>query len=584
MKTGIILVHGYSGSFNDLRPLAELFINIYGADSVRNISLPGHIEEDTPEFDEDKFIECISLAISCFREQKRRIVIIGHSTGGNLVLSCMHKDQYFPDLLIFAGTPYKIDNTAYDRWSDHGKGRGEVPFLSMAKMVSMIMRTAKQSYDYSGQNLLILTGEKDKLVLPSDASNWKLKFDRIKTRLVIVPKTDHDIFNSTDNSYVIDIITRAVTDMDDDSNHNISKIYSVEPDVQEFIESSPYSKKHLSLTPGVRVLTHSHIELNPSPLYDPLFANIEITTRCNFKCKYCARSFVRKEGMDMDMEIFTRILDLLPHAYRITLVGLGEPLLHPQITEFIKIAKSLKRRVGLVTNASLLNSNISKELIASGLDSIAFSLDTVNQDVSDHIRNGTEIEKVINNIRRFIEIAGSERQIAKAVFTALSTETIPHFNDLIDTVSTLGVDIMMLTDLNFTHNVNDTIWKTVNNEMILNVKEGIKNAFMKNLPVLSVHALEEFGLRSRYRDFLLLPPNQIFHRSETRRHCYSPWQTIPIDVEGNITMCDCQPENRVGNILSDPFDKIWRGDLMKDYRKRMVGDNPPGACRICPRF
>jgi wyosine [tRNA(Phe)-imidazoG37] synthetase (radical SAM superfamily) len=87
----------------------------------------------------------------------------------------------------------------------------------------------------------------------------------------------------------------------------------------------------------------------------------------------------------MKIETFKRILDLLPHAYRVTIVGLGEPLLHPKITEFIKIAKSLKRRVGLVTNASLLDSVMSKELISAGLDSIAFSLDTVNQNIANSV-------------------------------------------------------------------------------------------------------------------------------------------------------------------------------------------------------
>ncbi|MBN1905697.1 MAG: radical SAM protein [Deltaproteobacteria bacterium] len=584
MKTGILLIHGFSGSYNDFKPLAELLVNIYGADSVKNISLPGHIGGDVFEFDEEKFIEYISMGISSFRKQNRRIAIIGHSTGGNLALSFIHRDHYFPDLLILAGTPYIIDSSAYNRWIDHRKDRIEIPFSSVAGMVSMINRTARQSYDCSDKNLILLTGEKDKLVLPSDAFSWKTKFHNAKTHLVIAPQAGHDIFNGSVNSYSIDIVMRAIADIYDNCNYDISKLVSVEPDAQEFIQSSPFSKKHLNISPGVKVLTGSHTELNPAPVNDPLFANIEITTRCNFRCKYCARAFINKEGADMDMETYKRILDLLPHAYRVTLVGLGEPILHPRITEFIEIAKSLKRRVGLVTNASLMDGIISKELISAGLDSIAFSIDTVNQDAASSVRNGTDVEKIIINIRRFVEIAGSGRPIAKAVFTALSAETIPYFHELINTVSTLGVDIMMLTDLNFTHNLKDAIWQTADNELVKYIRNGVKNAFKNNLPVLSVHALEEFGLRQRYKDFLLLPPDQLFHRSARRQYCLSPWQTVPVDVNGNITMCDCQPENRVGNILTDPFNKIWRGDLMAAYRKRMISDDPPDACRICPRF
>ncbi len=584
MKIGIILVHGFSGSPLDLQPLTERLISIYGSDSVKNIVLPGHNNEDVPEFDEDKFGECIFDEISVFIKQDRRIVILGYSTGGNLVLSCMRRYGYFPDLLILAGVPCRIDSGAYERWIEHRKGKNEIPFSSVAKMVSMINRTGIESYASNPMCSLIIAGEEDKLVLSSDAHDWKLKFEKGRVRLVFVPKTGHGILSNPDTSFVTDIILRAIADIDDGLYDDISALISIEPEAGDFTAYSPLSKKHLACSPSVKVLTGSHIELNPIPVNEPVFANIEITTRCNFKCKYCARANLDIEGMDMDLETFKRILDLLPHAYRITLVGLGEPLLHPQITEFIAIASSLKRRVGLVTNASLLESSISKKLISAGLDSIAFSLDTVNQDVASRVRKGTEIEEVINNIRQFIKIADSARAVAKAVFTAFSVETVPYFNVLVDTVSGLDVDIMMLTDLNFKQNVKDTIWNNADVNMALQIRNSIKNAFMKRLPVISVHALEEFGLRTRYKDFLLLPPDQLFHRSEKRKYCFSPWQTVPVDVKGNITMCDCQPENRVGNILTDPFNNIWHGDLMNDHRKRMISDRPPDVCRLCPRF
>jgi radical SAM protein with 4Fe4S-binding SPASM domain len=57
-----------------------------------------------------------------------------------------------------------------------------------------------------------------------------------------------------------------------------------------------------------------------------------------------------------------------------------------------------------------------------------------------------------------------------------------------------------------------------------------------------------------------------------------------VDVSGNAAVCDCQPENRIGNILKQPFSEIWNGNMMIDYRRRMPGPNPPEACMICPRF
>ncbi|MFX1363152.1 MAG: SPASM domain-containing protein [Promethearchaeota archaeon] len=83
---------------------------------------------------------------------------------------------------------------------------------------------------------------------------------------------------------------------------------------------------------------------------------------------------------------------------------------------------------------------------------------------------------------------------------------------------------------------------------------------------------------------MLIPPDQLYTRSRRHKYCFSPWQTLPIDVEGNITLCDCQPENRLGNIFTQPFSEIWNGRKMMNYRRQMLGPNPPEPCKICPRF
>ena len=155
---------------------------------------------------------------------------------------------------------------------------------------------------------------------------------------------------------------------------------------------------------------------------------------------------------------------------------------------------------------------------------------------------------------------------------------------LADTVAALGVHVLMLTDLNFKQNLNDSLWGNVSEDLTASIREALSYAFSKNLPVLSVHGLEEFGLRQRYRNYLLLSPNQLFQRSHKDNWCRSPWQTIAVDVSGNAAVCDCQPENRIGNILKQPFSKIWNGNMMIDYRRRMLGANPPEACMLCPRF
>lgn len=90
--------------------------------------------------------------------------------------------------------------------------------------------------------------------------------------------------------------------------------------------------------------------------------------------------------------MYSKILEMIPPAYRITLVGLGEPLLQPDIIYFVKIATSSKSRVALVTNASKLNRTMSDKSITAGLDSISFSIDGPDQIVSNKLRHGTNFK------------------------------------------------------------------------------------------------------------------------------------------------------------------------------------------------
>ena len=316
----------------------------------------------------------------------------------------------------------------------------------------------------------------------------------------------------------------------------------------------------------------------------PVIVNIEVTTRCMLQCSHCARSFFARKEEDMTEEVFESVLDTLPHAYKVTFVGLGEPLMHPKIVDFVAKASSRGRRVGLVTNAMCLDSRLSQDLIDAGLASIAFSLDTTEPSVISEVRKGSDLPTILDNIQEFTKKAEKRDAISMAFFTAVSVKTAPHLKGLFDCAKHLGVHIVMLTDLNFRHNMDDTVRQNRSGSLEKMVRDAVAYAFSQGLPILSVHGLEEFGLRQRYREFLLMPPTALYDRSSLLKWCFSPWQTIPVDVSGNVTICDCQPGSLAGNLLTDPFDSIWNGKIMRTYRQNMLSEEPPDPCRICPRF
>ena len=584
MRPGIILIHGYTGSSEDLLPLSLRLSDDYGPDSVKIVSLSAHEKGDAPAFDRRTFMKEISLAVELCRLEGREIIMVGHSTGGTLMLSFLMEEKMSPAMVVLASVPRKIDFSYADRWEKHREGMKDVPFSSVAAMISVINSVSSK---FSGSfPALIIHGKDDELVPCDEASEWEKVFDG-HARSVIIPSAGHDIFRSANRQTAVDIIARAVRDMAvtlDKEGRIISRLSAVEPEVRSFLNYSPGSSRHIAGCPSAEILIGGGPVLPPVLKNGPVFANVEITTRCNLKCKYCSRSFLNKEGKDMPKEVFQRIIDSLPHAYRITLVGLGEPLLHPEITDIVSFAAGRGRRVALVTNAMQLDAPFSEKLIKAGLSSIAFSIDAAEQDMASELRTGTDLKRVIANIRNFVEIARSTRNVSIAVFSAVSACSVKKLPSLIDIVADLGVNVLMMTDLNFEQNVSDTLWKNINAGGIEIIRKTVSHAFSRKLPVLSVHGLEEFGLAERYRDFLLLPPDKLYSRSAKRTWCHSPWQTVPVNVQGDVTVCDCQPEKTIGNLIDQPISEIWNNEIMVEHRKGMLGDSPPKACSICPRF
>ena len=93
-----------------------------------------------------------------------------------------------------------------------------------------------------------------------------------------------------------------------------------------------------------------------------------------------------------------------------------------------------------------------------------------------------------------------------------------------------------------------------------------------------------FKRPERFRDALLLSSRRLEQREPRDAHCASPWQTVPVFVNGDVTIGDCLPRHRAGNLLRTPFGEIWNGPILVGHRRAMRGDDPPAACRSCPRF
>lgn len=135
----------------------------------------------------------------------------------------------------------------------------------------------------------------------------------------------------------------------------------------------------------------------------PLFIDVEVTSVCNLKCPFCATTYRGpeiKRGF-ISPETVKKIIDEGADngLYGVKFNIRGEPLLHPQIYEFVKYAK----QKGLIdvyfnTNAMLLTEEASRKLIDSGLDRLSVSFEGMTKQVYEGYRVGARYETVLKNI------------------------------------------------------------------------------------------------------------------------------------------------------------------------------------------
>jgi pyruvate-formate lyase-activating enzyme len=157
---------------------------------------------------------------------------------------------------------------------------------------------------------------------------------------------------------------------------------------------------------------------------------IETTNACNLRCRMCPQSD-KKPGVArglMKVDLYRNIVDQIAafpenHNALFYLHICGEPLLHKQSVEFIRYAADLGFKPILTTNATLLTTELTAKLLASGLSRIEFSFEGVTPEIFETTRLGAKYDVVHRNIMDFLE---QNRAAGKPVHTELVVVDLPH--------------------------------------------------------------------------------------------------------------------------------------------------------------
>lgn len=265
-------------------------------------------------------------------------------------------------------------------------------------------------------------------------------------------------------------------------------------------------------------------EGRPTGSFMPSIYQIEPTSLCNLDCIMCPnRALPAKQNMSL--ELYKDILaQIAPYARAVKLSYLGEPLMHPDIAEFITLAKANCRNatVTLFTNATLLSHEIGVKLVRSGLDYLVFSLDGGSAKTYETVRKRASYDIVVRNVEDFLLFKGKRAPACTVNFVKM------HVNE----------SEKELVRQRWTQYGCRVEWSWL-------------NTWAGQLGIESLSSSYKWS-------------NQPPHRSP----CSELWFKILINASGKVLLCcnDYTGKENLGSMQQDSISSIWNSPKIQSLR------------------
>ena len=168
------------------------------------------------------------------------------------------------------------------------------------------------------------------------------------------------------------------------------------------------------------------------------FLFLHITEKCNLRCTHCYMGEKLEHERYMSPELVSEILKsmrILYGQYKVYLLG-GEPTLHPQFSEVLKICKDEQYKVVLTSNG-IIPEKTWTILTKDQIDCFAFSFDGATQERHEAMRGKNTYAPLLKSIKRAVDTGFQTRLIH-----TITNANITHATDILDSAESLGVGMM----------------------------------------------------------------------------------------------------------------------------------------------
>jgi MoaA/NifB/PqqE/SkfB family radical SAM enzyme len=330
----------------------------------------------------------------------------------------------------------------------------------------------------------------------------------------------------------------------------------------------------------------------------PLRIHIEVNDFCNLKCPHCPRENpdIPKNTGHIPIEAVRNLAPWFKRATYVGLAGNGEPFLHPDIIEILRIVTENGATPSVISNATLWKrQNMIDQIAGLGPMLLMVSIDGGTKETFEKWRKRADFEEVRENLRLLRaakERVGSPHPVVN-VISCLMKDTIGEVEQIVDVAAEAGAGVIVFQNM-FPYNklMDDNRVKDMDEcrrAISLARKRARPHGIRIDWLPMSVDVNERGAEGGSYGSItsddvdrrLSAADKQNGNGARPCYHCDSIMHQIHVTVQGKIKYCCFWTEGEIGDLKTDDFGDLWNSEAWQKLRRDLHEGRKPGPCVGC---
>jgi radical SAM protein with 4Fe4S-binding SPASM domain len=341
------------------------------------------------------------------------------------------------------------------------------------------------------------------------------------------------------------------------------------------------------------------VEAISAPTTDSVF--LELTSRCNLRCVYCAVSLPTYHGIDLPLEGFENfVVQMKERGVRVvTMNGHGE-------STIVKGWETYAARLADEGFRLHMTTNLAKRLkpdeidVLSRFEMLLVSIDTIDPVLMSQLRRGANLETILANIER---ILGHGREHGRSPEICISCTvgdlSAPGIPELIDALLARGLRTFRFGDLAEYEPIPDTLRMRHLSNVSADERQTIGARFdaaVERIRAAGGTAFVDSSITALFGSSLESAPlvqvegrnteisNKTVHYADLdptqTRDCLDPWRIAFVNADGSVRPC-CFFEEKLGTLAKDTLQEIVDGEAFRELRREIVTGQLRPNCHSC---